>query len=1212
MLVKLVCYTVNRILTGNSTLGISPEIMPILVDLLPTAYKNTNLGIIPLAIVQLQQTGVLHFTGADAVGAEVVVVLVLAVGLSDLLDAGQLLAILIVGIVMPAIRDDNAVNIILAILLAVKQIIADSALQNTVNEFIIVAGGGSGGAPFHHGRAHLAVGAASVAGLGAGRRLVIDGLSSVDMSAVPGIVISLTLSGGDHILRHLVHLGIHLRAFAGEGIGGAVNEGDDTAIDLHADVDGPELLHALELCVGIGSAAFLRAARIGIAHLQLPGTDGQRRQYTLAGGAVRTRAGNGNGGNVLVVLNRIRCLKAGRHDHMIQLPMAHIVQVDVNRNGLHFFHIRRHDVRIPDRTQQDLVQSGVFGHDLHGRLAGVRLHVDGADHRGIVALLITDRELDMVQAIGQNNTRDGHDTVLDDAGSFHTIDIDLRSRIIKASVIVLRRVVGSLRAEADNILRNSLTIQHNGIRHATCCIGHITEHGCFAVVNRIGIVNGDIVNIHYISAVVRLVLIIPVIIIRTIAVGNIELKNVVISKQIQAFIGAQIDGEVMPARFLILVHKAGCRSDTISQSVYNCTTCCDVFAIVIENERKYSVANPCGNILIGNIYPHAKFGSIFKLLIFAQVCQRCHHITGFEGVTVVDIERHGTVAAVDLAGCRCYGIYLAFRQYIVVCTISEVKVAHVSVFKVEDDFRTLAQLDGSSRRNVRADHCRGDRTRGHTAITGSKVKTVNGADGVIFQRKLDVRRLELHFIQAIRCRHGQRDSLAKGNGHLITVEYQLVGHNSVNRCGTDFAAIVDSRQNDVTSYASGQSTILIRTIRHGILDISRDIGRITGAADARNCNIQRRTGRHILRLQIKHNVVKRVTGHRGRDNEKTVGDTALGTVRGLVDDLESILALRFAAVGHGAAAIQMAGIHAAQIQHDLRLLHQRQTCRYRLLVAIRRHQDHLTVSRDTNGLTGIFLGVVLVTFRKNDLTIEHQHLIDAQAFLNVTLVSIIVIGIADLDRAVLQDCKVSGLFTSGHVIAVHDKYAGWLAGGHVIVGGIDARHDSAPIVLVACRRLFVKGRYLLGELGHTIAGVIHVLIGGKHLHGIHRGIHRGNKHLHLLAILVVDSVRILRHTVSQSRLLVGDKAQLRLCKFNFTLCRSLRGRHDFLLLLFVLKILFLSFFRRRLHRFLLLLLRIPFFGHRSSNFLVLQSFIVRPCGKGGNRQKADQHHCTEQ
>ena len=393
---------------------------------------------------------------------------------------------------------------------------------------IAVAGGGSRFAPHHHGVTDLAIGTAGVALFRTGCCLVGNCLCSVDMSAIPGIVISLALSGGDHILCHLVHLGIHLGAFAGEGIGGAINKGDDTTVDLHADVDGPELLHALELRVGIGSTAFLRAARIGIAHLQLPGTDGQRRQYALAGFVILTRAGNGNGGNVLVVLNRIRCLKAGRHGHVIQLPAAHIVQIDVDGHGLHLLHIRRHDIRIPDRAQQDLVQRGIVGHDLHGRLAGVRLHVDGADHRGIVTLIVADRELDMVQAIGQNNIRDGHDAVLDGAGGFHTIDIGLCSRGIKASVILFLRVISNLYAEADNVLRNSLAIQHNGVRHGAGGIGHIAEHRSFAVVHRVGVVQGNVVHVHHVAAIVGLVLVIVIVIRSTIAVRDVELKDIAI------------------------------------------------------------------------------------------------------------------------------------------------------------------------------------------------------------------------------------------------------------------------------------------------------------------------------------------------------------------------------------------------------------------------------------------------------------------------------------------------------------------------------------------------------------------------------------------------------------------------------------------------------------------------------------------------------------
>ena len=188
-------------------------------------------------------------------------------------------------------------------------------------------------------------------------------------------------------------------------------------------------------------------------------------------------------------------------------------------------------------------------------------------------------------------------------------------------------------------------------------------------------------------------LVVIIIVSRTVTVGNVELNDVVISKQIQAFIGAQIDGEVMPARFLILVYKTSRRSSAVTQRIGNRIGGANIFAIVIENERKYGVANPCGNILIGNIYPHAKFGSIFKLLLFAQVCQRGHHVAGFERVAVVDVERHGTVAAVDLAGCRCYGIYLAFGQNVVILSVTEVKHTCIAVFEIECNIRTLTEFD---------------------------------------------------------------------------------------------------------------------------------------------------------------------------------------------------------------------------------------------------------------------------------------------------------------------------------------------------------------------------------------------------------------------------------------------------------------------------------------------------------------------------------------
>lgn len=129
--------------------------------------------------------------------------------------------------------------------------------------------------------AALAIGAAGIAILRAGGSLIGQRCGSVDMAAVPRVVIGLALDGGDHILRHLVRLRIHLRPFAGEGVGRTVGKGHKAAVDLHADIDRPELLHIAELLIGKGRLSVLRAAFASVARLEFPGANGHGNQSTF-------------------------------------------------------------------------------------------------------------------------------------------------------------------------------------------------------------------------------------------------------------------------------------------------------------------------------------------------------------------------------------------------------------------------------------------------------------------------------------------------------------------------------------------------------------------------------------------------------------------------------------------------------------------------------------------------------------------------------------------------------------------------------------------------------------------------------------------------------------------------------------------------------------------------------------------------------------------
>ena len=326
----------------------------------------------------------------------------------------------------------------------------------------------------------------------------------------------------------------------------------------------------------------------------------------------------------------------------------------------------------------------------------------------------------------------------------------------------------------------------------------------------------------------------------------------------------------MPAGLLILVYKTCCGSNAIAQCVGNRSACTNIFAFIIENERKYGVTNPCGNVFVRDVDPHAKFGSIFKLLLFAQVCQRCHHITGFEGVTVVDIERHSAVAAVDLAGCRCYGIYLAFRQYIVVCRIFELKHACIAVFKVKNDLRALTKFDCGSCRNSCAHNCCGNLACGNAAVSGGEFKAVDCTDTIVIKGKLNVACLDFNFIENVCGCQCQSNGFAERNCHFAAVEIQFFGNNGMNGDRADLFAVVRSCQNNVADSCSCQNTVFICTVYNSVCDICRNFCRMTRGAYARDTDCNGRSRSCILGFDVIGNMIKGLGSYCRRNNDKTV------------------------------------------------------------------------------------------------------------------------------------------------------------------------------------------------------------------------------------------------------------------------------------------------------------------------------------------------------
>ena len=334
------------------------------------------------------------------------------------------------------------------------------------------------------------------------------------------------------------------------------------------------------------------------------------------------------------------------------------------------------------------------------------------------------------------------------------------------------------------------------------------------------------------------------------------------------------------------------------------------------------------------------------------------------------------------------------------------------------------------------------------------------------------------------------------------------------------------------------------------------------------------------------------------------------------------------------------------------LLHKCQTCGFGLLITVCGEKNHLIILGDTDCLTGIFLCIGFICIGKYDLVVIYKHFVDSECFLNITLIGFIFTGIADLYCAVFEDRKICGLLIAGHIVAIHDENAGRLACSHVVIRGIDTGHNRTVVVGVSRCGLLVKGCDLLSKFGHTVRGIVHILIGCEQFDCIDRHVNRCGKHFHLFTVFIVNSVNVLRYSVCKRGLLVRHKRKLGLRKIYATLCRGLQ--HQVICRIFIciveaicrvficiveaicrvficiveaicrvficiIEVVYriaicagstirLILLRRKLRCFWILLQRIIFSRHRSNGFRVLLVAIIRFCGKCGNRQEANEHH----
>ena len=243
-------------------------------------------------------------------------------------------------------------------------------------------------------------------------------------------------------------LGVDLNAGAGKRVCRSVSEFDLTAHDRRADVDRPHLV-ALPV---FGVHPYVLTCAVGNDCRELPCSYGHGNKHSLTGGGNRTRAGDGDRRNIFIGIgDHIGSGKAVRDLHMVKLPTADVVEVNIGCDSPDLFDVGRNKVDIVDRAEEYVVKRSIVRNELYRRNAGVCFYVDLADNRSIVALLIADREFNSVNTVREDAVGNGDHSAFDSAGDLYAVDVNARGRFIKSGRVILRHV-GDRCAEGDAVV----------------------------------------------------------------------------------------------------------------------------------------------------------------------------------------------------------------------------------------------------------------------------------------------------------------------------------------------------------------------------------------------------------------------------------------------------------------------------------------------------------------------------------------------------------------------------------------------------------------------------------------------------------------------------------------------------------------------------------------------------------------------------------------
>ena len=503
-----------------------------------------------------------------------------------------------------------------------------------------------------------------------------------------------------HTCRGAIKFGVYAEFLVGEcaeNIGNiAFNIGNLTHIYVYLKVIRPELI-----CVPICFCGITVDVNIGII---IDYSDGQCCKCYCSGLSIITCTGNNDGSSIVFFINRIGSGKSVSQYHMIEFKMVTVVQIDNSLYRLNGFDLVCVHVHPINGTAVKLIKSRICGNNFNSRSVNAGFNLNKSDNYGLIAHIIANLKLNAVNTVCNSNVADGHFSVRKGNGNLNTVNVSLSGRHIKAGSIGLGSILCNLCRYGKEIAccYSSYILFKNG-RNIVACKLYRTENRSFSVINCIGEVCGDIINIYSLETIYRTVCLPRVI---GICMGEHKLNEAevicivlgsVITDYILAIktrnknlaVRANVNREVFPAGFIPRIINL--RLIDNGNSILLVELSVSIRIIPIKN------TNPAVLVFIGNICPETDrlcvfyYNAVIKEQVTLTITAGRNVISGNR----VHFNSQGADTVMNLSVFGSSKAEVLVEALIITIYIGNVPAIDIgSIFKIEKNLGALTKVKG--------------------------------------------------------------------------------------------------------------------------------------------------------------------------------------------------------------------------------------------------------------------------------------------------------------------------------------------------------------------------------------------------------------------------------------------------------------------------------------------------------------------------------------